>query len=638
MKVILLSLFLLTAIVAGAIYFIDPAKKETKSDADMLQLGNFAFQQQRYDDAYKWYVKAALEGKAQAQFKLSQMLLLGQGVDKNTQLSLRWLKKAALNKLAKAEYEYANALFFGKGIEQPNPDEALLWYEKAAKQNHPEAKLKVAKIYFEQSDKTAEKLYEALEWVIQAYTHPLTKTKASPLQKKIIDTIKAKARRNDSTAQFKLAEMYQHGKGLDENVQKAEYWLHQSAKYGNAEAQFHLGKALAEQVSTKEAIRWLTKAAKKGHIEAGYAIAVLLGQESRPFGNLNEAWRWLYHGLRDANPKVLYNLAVILHQGNLGLAQNDSYFEAWLSMAAKQKITPAQNDISVYYILNNKRKKESLVWLEDAAQAGDTSAQFNLGFLFARGDIFTPNDEKALHWWKLAEQNGNTKAQLMLGLFYHIGRGTGRSEQEAIMWYEKAGASGSKDALYNLAMIYYHGRGVDQDFNKAAQYLDDLAHKEDAQAQNLLATLYLEGKGVPFSLESAVSWFKRSAKGGNVNAMFNLATAYRSGKGIRQNDEKAMYWYTKAAANNFAPAQNAIGYLYAEGRGVKKDLDKAEEWFYKSRENGLRIAGKNLETLRHRGNFSLVTLQINEAIRSQVLTDKKIDLSQWLEIHNQPIL
>lgn len=636
MKILLPLLLLVGLTVAGLIY-MQGKSEHVSSDTDMLQLGNFAYQEKRFDDALDWYTKAALEGKAKAQFQLAQMYIQGQGTDPDDKLALRWMHAAAKQGLSRAEYAYATMLEFGRGMEAPQPEQALIWYKKAAQHGSPKAMLKLAKLLMH-DERDSEHIYQALHWALQAEAIPVSQSEASKLRESITDMIHKRANNNDSRAQYEIALMYQEGKGVAQDKPQALYWLRKAANQGYTQAQYALGQILSQKPSSwEESLRWLALAAQQGHAQAGYILAALMARQPSP-EHAKEAWRWLYHGMRNADAKSLYNLAVILRTGKLGLKKTEKHTLKWLTMAANQHITFAQNDAGVSYILQHENIKKSLAWLTQAANAGDMLAQFNLGLLFARGEGITPNDEKALHWWTMAEKNGSTKAPMMLGLFYHIGRGTGRSEKEAIRWYEKAIQYGEADALYNLAMIYYQGRGVEQDFKKAAYYLHTLANKGDTQAQNLYASLFLEGKGVKYSPETAFLWFKRAAQAGYVQAMFNLATAYRSGTGVAQDDKKALYWYKKAAEKNFAPAENIVAYMYAEGRGTKKDVEQAETWFYRASEHGLKLADKNLSALRHQGAFSLSTFQTRYDIRDHVLSDKHIDLATWLEVHNQTIL
>ncbi|MDQ7001403.1 MAG: hypothetical protein Q9N02_01780, partial [Ghiorsea sp.] len=70
---VLLSLLLILGLASVGIYFSTSANVRQSSDSDMMQLGNFAYQEQRFDDAFKWYSNAANQGIAKAQFRLSEM-------------------------------------------------------------------------------------------------------------------------------------------------------------------------------------------------------------------------------------------------------------------------------------------------------------------------------------------------------------------------------------------------------------------------------------------------------------------------------------------------------------------------------------------------------------------------------------
>ncbi len=640
---ILLPLLLLVGLTATALYFIGGETKQEASNTDMLQLGDFAFQEKRYEDAFLWFNKAALQGLSQGQYRLSQMHQRGQGTDKNDSLALRWMRAAAQQGLARAEYEYATMLEFGRGLPQANLEQAMTWYEKAAQHRYPEAMLKLAKYYFEHKT-TNDDVYQSLDWAIAAEDFNTTKTDATLIHKQINEYIIDNAQKGNAADQYKLANMYSKGFGITQDLKKANLWLLQSAQQNFVPAQYELGISLAINTNTKEgALHWLTLAAKNGHAQAGYAFAALLAQEDATHQaatteNYQQAWRWLYDGMRNNDAKVLYNLATTLKTGLLGLPQTDYNYASWLTTAANAGLSPAQNDLGIYTVLKEQNSKASLPWFIKAAESGNAKAQFNLGLLFARGQGITPNDDKALQWWQLAEKNGNTHASKMLGLLYNLGRGVGRSEAEAIKWYEQAAQTNDTDALYNLAILYFNGRGVELNYAKSAQYLKTLALDNDAEAQNLYASLFLEGKGVAFSPPTAITWFQRAANQGNVNAMFNLASQYRSGNGVPQDDKKALYWYKQAAQANFAAAQNAVGYMYAEGRGTKKDKSLAEEWFLKASDNGLSMAGMNMNALKQHNSFSLVTLQINDNIRADTLTNKNLNLSDYLQANQQPIL
>jgi len=633
---IAISLLLIT-VIAAIFYFSDFDNSKESNNENMLQLGDFAFQEKRYQDAFEWYQHAANQGISEGQLSLSQMYKLGLGVEKDEGIASHWLKLAAEQGLTKAEYKYAALLESNAVKNKTSLSEAASWYKKSATQGYPEAMLKLSSFYF--LGKGIEKnTYQALSWVRKA--EEKATPKATVFHQQVMSEITKLANRGDLQAQYMLATAYQNGQGVPKDLNTAQNWLTKAAQQGHAEAQYTLAKILIQldKPDWENGNYWLRQASEQGHIQAGYTQAALLAMQNNPqHAAAQTSWRWLYHGLQHEEPSVLYNLAIILKDGLLALPQTDDNYAYWLKKAAQGGISTAQNDLGVYLKLEQQSTKESISWLTKAAHT-DNKSQFNLGLIYARGDGITPDDDAALYWWKEAEKNGNIQAKVMLGLLYNLGRGVGRSEKEAVVWYEKAAASKNLNAIYNLGVLYYNGRGIDRNYSTAAQYFETLAYQGDIEAQNIYASLYLEGLGVKYNPKTALSWFQRAAKAGSVNAMFNLAIQYRRGNGTEQDDKKALAWYKKAANLGFSPAQNAMGYMYAEGRGTKVNKDIAAEWFQKASNNGLRLATQNLSELNGSQSFSLVRLQINNQVRADILNKRNIDLSKWLEIHHQPIL
>jgi TPR repeat protein len=82
------------------------------------------------------------------------------------------------------------------------------------------------------------------------------------------ESVKQLAEKGNAEAQLKLAQMYQEGKGVAQNLQEAVNWSRKAAEQGLAQAQFLLGqmyasgKGVAKDV--KEAAKWLQKAADQG--------------------------------------------------------------------------------------------------------------------------------------------------------------------------------------------------------------------------------------------------------------------------------------------------------------------------------------------------------------------------------------
>jgi len=87
------------------------------------------------------------------------------------------------------------------------------------------------------------------------------------------------AHANNPVAEFRLYQMYAHGKGVAEDRKEARRWLQRSAEHDNSEAQLELGNALREGLGEvqdyERAAMWLQRAAENGNADAQYSLALM---------------------------------------------------------------------------------------------------------------------------------------------------------------------------------------------------------------------------------------------------------------------------------------------------------------------------------------------------------------------------
>src|SRR3979490_2538263 len=69
-----------------------------------------------------------------------------------------------------------------------------------------------------------------------------------------------------------------------------------------------------------------------------------------------------------------------------------------------------------------------------AAQSGDSEAQFYLGALYSSGVGRPRSDEEAFRWFSRAADQGHSHSMLVLSGLYAIGRGTSKSDLNAYKW------------------------------------------------------------------------------------------------------------------------------------------------------------------------------------------------------------
>ena len=90
------------------------------------------------------------------------------------------------------------------------------------------------------------------------------------------------------------------------------------------------------------------------------------------------------------------------------------------------------------------------VW-HNLAEAGITTAQYNLGVIYANGYAGVAKDAiRAVKWYRKAAEQGHAGAQNNLGAIYENGDGVIKDMVEAHAWFNVASALGNDLAKINL--------------------------------------------------------------------------------------------------------------------------------------------------------------------------------------------
>jgi TPR repeat protein len=91
--------------------------------------------------------------------------------------------------------------------------------------------------------------------------------------------------------------------------------------------------------------------------------------------------------------------------------------------------------------------------LEPLAKQGLAAAQYNLGFMYAKGQGVPQDYKTAVKWWRLSAEQGLAAAQSNLGLMYDHGTGVLQDYVRAHMWFNIAAISGNKVASKNRDLV-----------------------------------------------------------------------------------------------------------------------------------------------------------------------------------------
>ncbi len=145
-----------------------------------------------------------------AEERLSQIYLLGIGVDQDLRKAFNWMEKAADQRNIEAEFWLGFYYFHGFGTDQ---DKALAveWMRRAARRGYPEAQFELGRAYLGAEGVEKDNGYAA-EWLEKA------------------------AKQGHANAQTLLGVMYRNGEGVDRDLEAATQWLKKAADQGNADA------------------------------------------------------------------------------------------------------------------------------------------------------------------------------------------------------------------------------------------------------------------------------------------------------------------------------------------------------------------------------------------------------------------
>jgi len=121
---------------------------------------------QDYNEAAKWYTKAAEQGCASAQFALGSMCQDGNGVPQDYKEAIRWYTKAAEWGNAEAQCKLGVMYYRGEGVPEDYVG-AVNWYKRAAEQGYASAQYMLGLMYGE-GEGVPQDYNEAYKWFILA--------------------------------------------------------------------------------------------------------------------------------------------------------------------------------------------------------------------------------------------------------------------------------------------------------------------------------------------------------------------------------------------------------------------------------------------------------------------------------------
>lgn len=241
--------------------------------------------------------------------------------------ALKWLKMAAESGLDSAQFKYALSLNTGEHGQVVDYAAAKEWFTKAANQDHINAQMNLAWMYYN-GEGVAKDTSTAIVWWMTA------------------------ALLGCKDAQFNVADAYSKGEGgLDVDFQKSFEWFSKAAEQKDGKSACYCGEYIAqgkvaESKDKTQCIPWFRKAIEYGCIEGAYKLAHFFDHNSNISSEYKHEILSLYlqaaeKGHREA--QCAYGEKLFYGQG---IDRDEKKGMEWLQKAVRQGSEHAKNIIS----------------------------------------------------------------------------------------------------------------------------------------------------------------------------------------------------------------------------------------------------------------------------------------------------
>ena len=484
------------------------------------------------------YVKqAADEGYIDAIYALGYCYETGRNVDSvNHEKALAAYQLLADNDIAAGQFKVGLYYELGDGGLEADSVKAIEYYQKAADQGHGEAMCYLGDFYrigrympldqakafelYNQAHETGEEMgtYYVGRSYLEGCGVDIDTTAA-------ISYLKAAAHQGVGNAAFKIAEMYNYGRGgITADADSALAYYVMGHENGSGDASNFIGIQLLNEEAYEQAVDYLYIGAKRGNVNSMITFAICLQRGI---------------GLKEADPKSAYHIFE-----NVARNYGDSRAYTQLGIACLQG--------------NGCPEDESLgkAYLDTAANLGNVLAMYDLGLCYLNGIGCRVDTTAAIPWLEKAADNEKIEAINELGDVYEAMG----DFKNAVLYYEKGVTMGSMESYCNLGYCYESGQGVVLNSKKAYDLYMYAAEHGYPRGLTSVANCYLNGIYVEPNVAEALNWLTKAAEAGDIKAMYYCGSILENGEdGVPVNLKKAKEWYKKAAAAGYAPAAAALG-------------------------------------------------------------------------------
>ena len=248
--------------------------------------GKKALENNDYDSAFQYFLKASILGEAEGQYYLGELYFYGQGVERDYDMAFSLYQKAALQNYPTAQNDLGYCYKNGVGTKQ-DIQKAVEWYTKAYNNGSIYAAYNLAELY-RKGEGVPKDINKAFSYMKIASDAGLAVAQynlgdfyfygqgTAQDYSKAVELYRKAAEQDYTVAYNDLGYMYLNGYGVTKNETIAFAMIYTAAEKGMATAQHSIGymyeNGIGTKQSYKDALEWYTKAFAQGNEGSEEAI------------------------------------------------------------------------------------------------------------------------------------------------------------------------------------------------------------------------------------------------------------------------------------------------------------------------------------------------------------------------------
>ena len=402
----------------------------------MINLGYLAeagkYIRQDYNEAFRWFERAATLGIGEAQLQLGACYHYGFGTSPNFSMAAKFYRLSADQTNFVAMKSLGYLLMNGYGVNK-NEDAAKALFLRAANEGKNRRAMYNLGVLCVLKFPDTNAMAEAFHWMTQS------------------------AALGDALAANELANFYFRGWGVVEtNLASSQFWRFKAAILGSTDAQYFMGNAYrigsGVPKDSVNSLNWYGKAAAKNHPSALYDLALHYLEDRTNHASLILENQLMAKAAHMGHREAQFQWAMSCFRGDV--RPDFEGGKEWLAKAAENGWSKAE--FSLFQLYYNglqpgkdcpaypKDKTEAIKWLRRAAEHENLPAQSMLAVMLIRGLDMEQNKSEAEKLLRNAAAHGAAGAQNDLGFAILNGDASSSYPTEAAMWC-KLGLTHSSD-------------------------------------------------------------------------------------------------------------------------------------------------------------------------------------------------